>query len=117
MTRFPSWAWIAAAGATTSRRRARWVFRTVTMSGRVALRVPGITGEVSTLIRRSFRVLAGRANGRPAVSAIAPRRPGPAHRAGPGGQDVSATHSAAPRTSRAAALRRTERSLAARDER
>jgi hypothetical protein len=82
MTRFPSWAWIAAAGATTSRRRARWVRKISTMSGRVAWRVPGITGgEVSTLIRPSFRMLAGRANGRPAVSAVAPRRPGPGNQA------------------------------------
>src|SRR5215472_2864584 len=48
ITRLPSWAWMAAAGATTSRRRARWVRRMATMSVRVALRVVRIAGLVMT---------------------------------------------------------------------
>ena len=49
MTRLPSWAWIAAAGATTSRRRARWWRSIATMSGSVALRVVRNSGAVMTV--------------------------------------------------------------------
>ena len=48
ITRLPSWAWIAAAGATTSRRRARWWRSIATMSGSVALRVVRNSGTVMT---------------------------------------------------------------------
>jgi len=46
---------IALAGATTSRRRARWFRKIVTMSAKVAFRVPGIAAAASTLIGASFR--------------------------------------------------------------
>ncbi len=47
-----SWAWIAAAGATTSRRRARWWRSIATMSGSVALRVVRNAGAVMTVSNR-----------------------------------------------------------------
>ena len=119
MTRLPSWAWIAAAGATTSRRRARWPRKMATMSARVASRVPGIAARgIKTHQGRPFADWAVRAE--VAARRSAPSAPTPGARTGRPGKPrcFPAGHGNQPHQCTQLKPRPVrERSLAARDER